>query len=69
MELNSCVCEMKIFFNLNSQRNEKIKFSSKETYDFQILGNETLMIAGYEDFYFLAVGWAEEDNDLFTNYP
>ena len=42
--LNSCVCWMKIYFNLNYQGMKKF---SEETCDFQILGNEALMIAGY----------------------
>ena len=33
---------------MNSQGNEKVAFSSKETYDFQVLGNNTLIIAGYK---------------------
>ena len=47
MELNSFVCGIKIYFNMNFQKNEKVAFSSKETYDFQVLGN-TLIIAGYK---------------------
>ena len=49
MERNSCVCGMKIYFNLNSQGNEKLDFFSQETYDFQILKNESVIVAGYED--------------------
>ena len=49
MERNSCVCGMKIYFNLNSQGNEKLDFFSQETYDFQILENESVIVAGYED--------------------
>ena len=33
---------------MNSQKNEKVAFSSKETYDFQVLGNNTSIIAGYK---------------------
>ena len=33
---------------MNSQENEEVAFSSKETYDFQALGNNTLIIAGYK---------------------
>ena len=40
---------MKIYFNLNSQGNEKVDFFTQETYDFQSLGNGTIIIAGYED--------------------
>ena len=47
MKLTSFVCGIKIYFNLNSQKNEKVAFSSNETYDFQVLGN-TLIIAGYK---------------------
>ena len=73
MELNSYFCGMKIYFNLNCQGNEEIEFFSQETYDFQILGNETLIIAGYEDIKFpifqrLAVKLRlKEQNDLQTN--
>ena len=51
----------------------KIEFFSQETYDFQILGNETLIIACYKDikiviFHSLAVKlWLKEDDDLLTN--
>ena len=58
MEINSCVCRMKVFFNLNSQRNEKFELFSQGTYDFQNLGNETQFIANYENikiFYFSVV--------------
>ena len=69
MELNSFVCGIKIYFNMNSQKNEKVAFSSKETYNFQVLGN-TLIIAGYKAiknsiFHKLAVKlWLAEDGDL-----
>ena len=33
---------------MNSQGNEKVAFFSQETYNFQILGNEILIIAGYK---------------------
>ena len=33
---------------MNAQGNEKVAFSSQETYDFQVLGNDTLVIAGYK---------------------
>ena len=48
---------------------------SQETYDFQILGNETLIIAGYEDiklsiFLQLAVKlWLKEIYDFHKNNP
>ena len=48
MELNSCVCGIEIYFNMNSQENEKVAFFFKETYDFQVLGNNTLIISGYK---------------------
>ena len=53
MELNSCVCGMKIYSNLNPQENEEIEFFSQEVHDFQILGNEALIFASYEDKKFL----------------
>ena len=72
MKLNSCVCGMKIYFNFNSQGYEKIEFFSKDTYYFQILRNESLIIAGYEDikisiFHQLAVKLWLKENDLHTN--
>ena len=42
---HSFVCGMKIYFNLNSQEDEKIEVFSQETYSFQILGNEAIIIA------------------------
>ena len=54
---------------------KQIELFSQETNDFRILGNETLMIAGYKDlkisiFQELAVKlWLKEDNDLRTNNP
>ena len=53
MNYNSCLCGMKIYPNLNSKENEKIEFFSQVTYDFQTLGNETLIAAGYKDIKFL----------------
>ena len=49
MEFNSCVRGMKIYFYLKSHGNEKLESFSQETCDFQILANEALIIAGYED--------------------
>ena len=55
---------------MNSQENEKVTFSSKETYGFQVLGNNTLIIAGYKAlkisiFHKLFVKlWLREDDDL-----
>ena len=49
MELDSCVCRMKLLFNLSSLGNEKFELFSQGTYDFQNVGNETLFIADYED--------------------
>ena len=40
---------MKIYLNLNYQSNENIQCFSQETNNFQILGNEALIIDGYED--------------------
>ena len=57
---------------MNSQKNEKVAFSSKETYDFQVLGY-TLIIAGYKAikiyiFHKLTVKlWLTEDDDLQNN--
>ena len=62
---------MKNYFN----RNEKIEFFSQDTCDFQILGNEILIIAGYKNIKIsilrlLAVTlWLKEDDDLRTNNP
>ena len=39
---------MEVYLNLNSQGNEKVEFFSEETYNFQILGDEALIIVGYE---------------------
>ena len=67
MELNFCVCGIKIYFNMNSQKkNEKVAFSSKESYDFQVLGN-TLIIAGYKAIkisIFHVKLWLTEDDGL-----
>ena len=55
---------------MNSQGNEKVAFSSKETYDFQVLGNKSLIITGYKAikisiFHKVAVKlWLREDDDL-----
>ena len=49
MEHSSVVFRMKIYFNLNSQGNDKIEFFSQKTYKFQILGNETIIDADYKD--------------------
>ena len=54
---------------MNSQKNEKVAFSSKEIYNFQVLGN-TLIISGYKAikisiFHKLAVKlWLAEDGDF-----
>ena len=39
---------IKIALNFKSRGTEKIKISSKAIYNFQILGNETLIIADYK---------------------
>ena len=55
---------------MNSQENEKVAFSSKETYDFQALENNTWKIAGYKAikisiFHKLVIKlWLREDDDL-----
>ena len=56
MELNFFAFGMKIYFNLSFQGNENIEFFSQEAYDFQILGNETMVNAGYEDTNFF-ISW------------
>ena len=73
MELNSCVCGMKILFNLNQIWNEKLQLFSQETYDFEISRSEALIIAGCEDikisiFHWLTVKlWLEDNDDLQTD--
>ena len=75
MDLNSCVCGMKIYFILIPTGMKILNFSPQETYDFQILGNETSIIVGCGDikisiFHKLAVElWQKEDNDLHRNNP
>ena len=39
---------IKIALNLDSRGDKKIELSSQGTYNFQILGNETLIIADYK---------------------
>ena len=62
-----------MFLNLNSQGNEKCELFSQGTYDFQILGNETLFMADYENvkkstFDWLATKlWLKESTILWTN--
>ena len=46
MELNFCVCMMKVFFKLNSQGNEKFELYSQRIYYFPNIGNETLFSGG-----------------------
>ena len=48
LRVNSCVCGTKIYLNMNSQKNEKVAFSSKVTCDIQVSGNNTLIIADYK---------------------
>ena len=51
---------------MNFQKNEKVALSSKESYDFQVLGN-TLIIAGYKAikiYIFHVKLWLTEDDDL-----
>ena len=48
---------------MNCQENEKVAFSSKETYDFQVLGNNTLKIAGYIPTLVIKL-WLRKDDDL-----
>ena len=48
VELDFLCFVIKIALHLKSQGTEKIRLSSQGTYNFQILGNETLVIADYE---------------------
>ena len=48
MELDSHVCVINIFFNVNSQGNEKLKHFSLEAYDFLNLENESLFTTDYK---------------------
>ena len=60
----------KVLFNLNFQGNEKLKLFSQETYDFQNLGNQTLLIVGHENVkksainYLAAKLWLKESTIL-----
>ena len=73
VEINCFVSEFKMYFNLNFEKNEQIEVFSQETYNFQSLANEVLIIAGHEYikisiFHQLAVKiWLKEDFDLHTN--
>ena len=49
VEINYYLFVMKIYFSLNSKRNEENKGLSQEIYNFQILKNETVSIADYKD--------------------
>ena len=55
---------------MNCKENEKVAFSSKETYNFQVLGNNTLIIAGHKAIKIyifhrlVAKVWLREDNYL-----
>ena len=53
VELDSCVCVIKIHFSSDSQRNKKFELFCEGTYDFQIFRNEPLFVADYE----YAFGW------------
>ena len=65
-----CTYPYKILFNLNFQGNEKFKLASQETYDFQNLGNQTLLIVGHENVkkfainYLAAKLWLKESTIL-----
>ena len=48
VELDFCGSVMKIASNYKSRGTEKIELSSQGTYNFQNLGNETLIIADYK---------------------
>ena len=75
MELNYCdLRDESLFqFEFRGQGDEKIEFFSQETYDYQILGNEALIIPGYEDTEIsIFSNWPKvmkEDYDLHKNNP
>ena len=62
---------IKIALNFKSRGTEKVKLSSQGTYKFQILGNETLIIADYKYakiFKFALLDtklWLKDDNILY----
>ena len=66
---------MKMYFDLNSQRNKKIELFSQNTYAFKILGNDAIVVADCQDIrifsFHLNVGfqftWLKEDNGLHTS--
>ena len=76
MELNSCLCVMNIFFKFESPKKMKTnnKLLSQETYKFQIVGNDTMIIADYKDIkissfhLFVVKLWLKEDDGLQTNH-
>ena len=49
VELDLQGSAIKIALNFKSQGTEKMELSSQGTYNFQILGNKTLIIADYKD--------------------
>ena len=67
MEHNCYVCWMKINFNLNSQGNESIDCFFQETYNFQMLENETLIITGYEEIKISVFYWLDVKLWLIAN--
>ena len=71
VELNFWDFVIKIALNFKSRGTKKIELSSQGTYNFQILGNETLIIADWEyipifRFALLDIKlWLKDDNILY----
>ena len=57
MELDSSNYVIKILFNLNSQKNEKVELFSQVTHDSQDFGNKTLFIADHKNIKKSAFDW------------
>ena len=66
MELNSGVSRMKVFFNLNSQGNEKYELFSRGTYVFQNLGNDYENVKEYAFDWFATNLWLRESTILWN---
>ena len=49
VELDFLDSVIKVTLNFKSRGTEKIELSSQRTYKFEILGNETVIIADYKD--------------------
>ena len=74
MELAFCSFQIKLVLNFKSQGTEKFELFSQETYCFQNLRYETLVIADYEYVKISRIAvmnfklWMKEDLDLHTNH-